>query len=171
MTDDFGFASNNSVFVKLYLFIMLLAPVNFFEDLFSNFFVRQVEYNADGYSVELGYGLALQDALIKVHVNNSANLVPDWIFSIFRFSHPPLVERLNAIDYGICNFTELSNVEEAKQAYSDKFKDVLEQRHTHSDGIQAEEMEGGDCEEGEVPVQKHSGLQFGNLQLREALLR
>ena len=172
MTDDFGFASNTSVFIKLYLFIMLLAPVNFFEDLVSNFMVRQIEYNADRYSVDLGYGLALQDALIKVHVNNSANLVPDWIFSIFRFNHPPLVERLNAIDAAMCQLTETTAAEEAKQAYAEKFTDTLAQRHNHSDAIQGDQMEGGACEEaGEVAVQKDRALQYGKFQLREALLK
>jgi STE24 endopeptidase len=48
----------------------------------------------------LGYGGALQQALIKLQVGNLGNMNPDWLFSEYHYSHPPLVERLHALRIG-----------------------------------------------------------------------
>lgn len=45
----------------------------------------------------LGYGQALQQALIKLQVGNLGNMNPDHLYSEYHYSHPPLVERLHAL--------------------------------------------------------------------------
>jgi STE24 endopeptidase len=68
--------------------------------------VRSIEFAADKYSTDLGYGLSLRDGLVAIHVNNQANLNPDWLYSFFKFDHPPMIERLNAIDKRITQIAE-----------------------------------------------------------------
>lgn len=60
--------------------------------------IRRMEFNADKYSVEKGYGFALRDSLIAIHINNQANLNPDWLYALLKFDHPALIERLQAMD-------------------------------------------------------------------------
>lgn len=40
---------------------------------------------------------ALKSGLIKISTENLGNLNPDPLYSTYHYSHPPLVERLNAI--------------------------------------------------------------------------
>jgi Zn-dependent protease with chaperone function len=69
MPADFGF-SEKSVFVSLSLFFMLLEPLMEVLSIQQVAMVRMMEFNADKYSVEKGYGQALKDGLIAIHVNN-----------------------------------------------------------------------------------------------------
>ena len=80
--------------------------------------VRRMEFNADKFSVEMGYGIALRDGLIAIHVNNQANLNPDWLYALLKFDHPALVERLQAIDNEIIKYVK------SKTGYSLSFDDA-----------------------------------------------
>ena len=73
--------------------------------------VRYIEFKADKYSVDLGYGMSLRDGLIAIHVNNQANLNPDWLYALFKFDHPALIERLGAIDKIIMDIAKKENPE------------------------------------------------------------
>jgi hypothetical protein len=88
--------------------------------------------------VEKGYGLALRNSLIALHVNNAANLNPDKLYAMLKFNHPALVERLNAIDLYILKVTieikkgssySVDKFEELKDAYMEAFKDSIIKRH------------------------------------------
>eukprot|EP00055_Hartaetosiga_balthica_P005023 m.14070 g.14070 ORF g.14070 m.14070 type:complete len:93 (-) comp4247_c0_seq2:99-377(-) len=56
------------------------------------------EFQADRFSVSLGKGEELSEALIKLHRDNSSFPVNDWLFSALHHSHPPIVQRLAAIE-------------------------------------------------------------------------
>jgi STE24 endopeptidase len=56
------------------------------------------EFQADAFAVSLGYAGQLKSGLIKIHVKNLGNVNPDSWYSAWNYSHPPLIERLNAID-------------------------------------------------------------------------
>lgn len=121
--------------------------------------VRYIEFKADEFSVNLGYGLSLRDGLVAIHVNNQANLNPDWIYSFFKFDHPPMIERLNAIDNKIKQMAEKKtggksvSMTDAVEAYEEIFKESMEKKHGEQlkfadkfkEGINAE-MEGGNFE-------------------------
>lgn len=62
-----------------------------------NLYSRHNEFQADRFAVNLGYGELLQSALVKLHVENKGNLNPDPLYSALHYSHPPLIERLDAI--------------------------------------------------------------------------
>jgi len=77
---------------------MLLTPVVYLLGIIGTRITRAMEFAADRFSVERGYGAYLRSGLIAVHVNNAANLNPDWLYAFLHFDHPALVERLAAIE-------------------------------------------------------------------------
>ena len=65
-----------------------------------------MEFKADKFSVNMGYGKYLRSALIRIHVQNSSNLNPDWMYAKIKFDHPGLVERLNDIDKFVMEYVK-----------------------------------------------------------------
>lgn len=103
----FGFSVSASeptpVCIGLVLFIQSTwTPVDKILTLCVNINSRANEFAADNYAKELGMGADLASGLIKISIENLGNLVPDSLYSLYHFSHPPLVERLAAIreDFG-----------------------------------------------------------------------
>lgn len=89
------------VFVGLMLFTQTFwSPVDKALSLVMNFNSRANEFAADRFSNKLGMGDALKSGLVKISVENLGNMVPDELYSLYHFSHPPLVERLKAIGNG-----------------------------------------------------------------------
>jgi STE24 endopeptidase len=62
-----------------------------------NHFTRSKEFQADGFAKKHGYGALLKSALIKLLSDNLAVFHPDPIHSAWHLSHPPLIERLEAL--------------------------------------------------------------------------
>ncbi|KAK6091255.1 zinc metalloprotease [Batrachochytrium dendrobatidis] len=62
-----------------------------------NLISRHDEFQADAYAKNRNYATDLKNGLIKIHLKNSSNLNPDKLYSIWHYSHPPLVERLSAL--------------------------------------------------------------------------
>ena len=121
------------------LFTMILDPtISYILSVFEVWRIRQIEFAADRYSVEKGYGLALRNSLIALHVNNAANLNPDKLYAMLKFNHPALVERLHAIDLYILKVImeikkgksyTVDNFEELKDTYMEAFKESIIKRH------------------------------------------
>jgi hypothetical protein len=42
-----------------------------------------------------------QMGLVKMSIENRSNLDPDSMYSLYHYSHPPLLQRLSAIDEGM----------------------------------------------------------------------
>lgn len=63
-----------------------------------NAWSRYNEFQADAFSVNLGYGKELKSGLIKLQTANLSTMSPDPWYSTYHYSHPPLVERLKAIE-------------------------------------------------------------------------
>ncbi len=73
-------------------FTALLSPV-------TNYFSRRDEFQADAWSKKLcGSGKPLSTALIKLNKENLSEITPPEIYSIFYYSHPPLLERIRAVE-------------------------------------------------------------------------
>ncbi|KAI8822201.1 peptidase family M48-domain-containing protein [Fimicolochytrium jonesii] len=92
----FGFATE-PVLIGFTLFQYLLGPVETVLGFLQNMVSRRNEFQADSFAKKLGYGTLLKSALTKLHVENKGTLNPDPWYSAWHYSHPPLVERLNAI--------------------------------------------------------------------------
>jgi len=100
----FGFRFKNPmpVFIGLVLFSQVfMYPVDKILNLIMNYNSRYNEFMADNYAVKLGMGEKLKSGLIKISIENLGNMVPDYLYSTYHFSHPPLVERLRAIDVAL----------------------------------------------------------------------
>ena len=53
---------------------------------------------ADAFAVSLGRAAQLRTALVKLNNDNLGFPVYDWLFSAWHHSHPPLLERMAALD-------------------------------------------------------------------------
>lgn len=59
---------------------------------------RCAHTQADGFAVKLGLGTELRAALLKLEEKNKSTMNVDPLYSAYHYSHPPLEERLKAID-------------------------------------------------------------------------
>ena len=92
----FGFGEVNYGFA----YILLSAGLGLVQPLTSlvmNARSRKAEYRADEQAVKEGYGEAMVSALKKLARENFAHLAPSRINVVLEYSHPPLGERINAI--------------------------------------------------------------------------
>ena len=60
--------------------------------------VAFVHHKADAFAFELGRGKPLVKALIKLNNDNKGFPVYDSLYSAFHNTHPPLLERIGAIE-------------------------------------------------------------------------
>ena len=95
---SFGF-NWHSKFIAFLLFAKIFGVISFALGRVQNFMVRGIEFEADQFALQLGYKDLMITALIKIHIENAANLNPDWWYAQFHFSHPELVERIRALGY------------------------------------------------------------------------
>ncbi|KAH8044293.1 hypothetical protein JL722_14771 [Aureococcus anophagefferens] len=82
-------------FSQAYIF-----PVDHALSFFMTWNSRRMEFQADQYGTNLGYAAPLQRGLVKITFENLGVLDPDPLFSTYHHSHPPLVQRLRAIEEG-----------------------------------------------------------------------
>lgn len=93
---DFGFSSKNvPCLVELMLFqVVMLAPAEKMSEFAMNMLSRSNEFAADAYAKDLGMGINLASGLVKLQKENLGNMVPDALYSMYHFTHPPVVERM-----------------------------------------------------------------------------
>ncbi|GMN45024.1 hypothetical protein TIFTF001_014215 [Ficus carica] len=63
-----------------------------------NLVSRSFEFQADIFAKKLGYNSTLRAALVKLQEENLSAMNTDPWYSAYHYSHPPLVERLAALD-------------------------------------------------------------------------
>lgn len=106
MYSSFGYhfettsAIPHAVGISLFL-TTLWQPVNQVLQFVLTLNTRKNEFQADAFAVKLGYAEKLSSALVKLQIENLSNMNPDSLYSAYHYSHPPLVERLAAINVGI----------------------------------------------------------------------
>ncbi|KAG5501358.1 hypothetical protein JKF63_03170 [Porcisia hertigi] len=59
---------------------------------------RRNEFQADRFAVTMGYCESLKRGLLKIMKENRGSLTSDPLYSAFHHTHPPVLERLQAID-------------------------------------------------------------------------
>ncbi|CAH9097118.1 unnamed protein product [Cuscuta europaea] len=97
MFQSFGF-DTQPVLIGLLIFQHTVIPLQHLVSFGLNLVSRAFEFQADAFAKELGYGLPLRAALVKLQEENSSAMNTDPWYSAYHHSHPPLVERLAAID-------------------------------------------------------------------------
>ena len=97
MHEAFGFTEVNYgfAFVLLGGLLGLIQPLT---GMAMNAYSRHAEYRADAQAVKEGYGEALVGGLKKLARENYANLAPSKALVVLEYSHPPLSERIAAIE-------------------------------------------------------------------------
>lgn len=84
--------------VGLFLFGVLASPLGLLLSPVANGISRRREYQADAYSLELyDHPTALEEGLIRLTEMNLSNLFPHPLAVIFYYSHPPLLQRVEAL--------------------------------------------------------------------------
>ena len=84
--------------LNLLAFGILYSPVSKIAGLVLNRYSRKNEFEADAYAASTYHGPSLKEALKKLSVNNLSNLTPHPLYVFFHYSHPPVLQRLKAID-------------------------------------------------------------------------
>jgi STE24 endopeptidase len=92
------YVAEPSIYTGLVFFGLLYAPVELLLSVFLQIVSRQHEYAADAYAVHTTDDPAvLAAALKKLAVHNLANLTPHPFYVFLHYSHPPIWQRLQAI--------------------------------------------------------------------------
>lgn len=91
-------ANQLAVHINLIAFGLLFAPVSMISGLIMNLVSRKNEFEADAFAAETFSGKELATALKKLSVDNLSNLTPHPLYVFFHYSHPPMLERLRAMN-------------------------------------------------------------------------
>ncbi len=86
-----------SFHIGLIAFGILYSPISTIIGLGMNILSRKNEYAADKFAGDNYNAEYLASALKKLSVKNLSNLTPHPLYVFFHYSHPPLLERLNAL--------------------------------------------------------------------------
>jgi len=93
------YIENVSTYAGLVFFGMLYASMAFFLNLITLGISRKNEYEADQFAIKTTlFRDPMVAALKKLSVNNFSNLVPHPFYVFLHYSHPPVLERIKAID-------------------------------------------------------------------------
>nr|XP_018902752.1 PREDICTED: CAAX prenyl protease 1 homolog [Bemisia tabaci] len=94
----FGFFDSQPVFIGLVIVQQFVfSPYNAILSFLLTILCRKFEFQADAFALALGKEEYLQAALIKLNKDNLSFPIYDWLFSMWHLSHPPLLERLEAL--------------------------------------------------------------------------
>lgn len=97
--DAFGFTNEQPIMIGFLLFNEVLSPTDSLVKLMMNILTRKMEFEADDFSLKLGYANELASSLIKLQIQNLSSMDADWMYSSYHYSHPILTERLKAIGW------------------------------------------------------------------------
>lgn len=91
-------AKEGSFHLGIVAFGILYSPISMVLGILMNLISRSNEFAADRFAAIHFNGKILQEALKKLSVKNLSNLRPHPAVVFVHYSHPPLLERLKAID-------------------------------------------------------------------------
>lgn len=94
---SFGFETQ-PVLVGLIIFQHTVIPLQHLVSFGLNLVSRAFEFQADAFAKKLGYTKELRAGLVKLQEENLSAMNTDPLYSAYHYSHPPLVERLAALD-------------------------------------------------------------------------
>jgi len=90
-------ANEGSFHLGILAFGLLYSPLSLILGLAMNVMSRKNEFAADRYAGENYNPKPLQEALKKLSINHLSNLRPHPAYVFFYYSHPPLLQRLQAL--------------------------------------------------------------------------
>jgi len=86
-----------SFHIGMVAFGLLFSPVSMIIGLVGNWHSRKNEYAADRFAANFRLSDPLISALKKLSSNSLSNPTPHWLYVIFNYSHPPLLQRMAAL--------------------------------------------------------------------------
>lgn len=86
-----------SFHLNILAFGILYTPVSHVLSIFMNMNSRKHEFEADGFAKKTSDANAMISALKKLSVDNLSNLTPHPAYVFVHYSHPPLLERIKAL--------------------------------------------------------------------------
>lgn len=95
----FGFVDCRPTLIGLVIiFQFIFSPYNELLSFVLTVLSRHFEFEADRFAKNLGFAVKLRSALVKLNKDNLGFPLSDWLYSTWHYSHPPLLERLGALD-------------------------------------------------------------------------
>jgi len=91
-------ADQPSFHMGLVAFSLLYSPISMLMGIFMNRLSRKYEYEADDYAKTTSDANALKTCLKKMSVHHLSNLQPHPAYVYVNYSHPPLLDRLKALN-------------------------------------------------------------------------
>ncbi|MCK5529201.1 MAG: M48 family metallopeptidase [Kiritimatiellae bacterium] len=90
---------NLSIYMSLFLFGFLYSPVSMLVGIVESIISRKHEFQADAYAAETsGLGESMISGLKQLSVDNLSNLTPHPFTVFLTYSHPPVLQRIRAIE-------------------------------------------------------------------------
>tara|TARA_Y100000287_G_scaffold186123_1_gene192009 strand:- start:2020 stop:3276 length:1257 start_codon:yes stop_codon:yes gene_type:complete len=90
--------SEASFHLGLIGFSIVFSPISMLSGILMNYISRKNEFEADAYAKETFNGEDLSLALKKLSVDSLSNIYPHPLYVFFHYSHPPLIQRLRALN-------------------------------------------------------------------------
>lgn len=91
-------AEQASFHLGLVAFSILFTPISMLLSLLSNRMSRKHEYQADHFAAKFGLSKPLISGLKKLSIKSLSNLNPDPLFVKVHYSHPTLLQRIEALE-------------------------------------------------------------------------
>lgn len=86
-----------SYYIGAFLFMIAFSAISWLPGIFQLSFSRKHEYEADAFAKETANGKDLSSALLKLSSDNLTNLTPHPLKVLFSYSHPPILDRIKAL--------------------------------------------------------------------------
>jgi len=94
----FGFHDSQPVLIGLMIVLQYItAPYSALIGFLMSVLSRTFEFQADQFAAKLGHAEDLMSALVKLNNDNLGFPVYDWLYSAWHHSHPPLLQRIEAL--------------------------------------------------------------------------
>ncbi len=97
LSTAFGFEDAHFGF-GLIIFGVLLSPLAIIIGAITSGISRKHEYQADKYAADHGFKIPMMSALKTLSKENFSNLTPHPLYVKLTYSHPPVGDRLEAIN-------------------------------------------------------------------------
>ncbi|XP_021347754.1 CAAX prenyl protease 1 homolog [Mizuhopecten yessoensis] len=94
----FGFDTRPILIGMLIIFQFIFSPYHEVLSFCMTVLSRKFEFEADAFAKRMKKASDLKSSLIKLNKDNLGFPVVDWLYSTWSYSHPPLLERLKALE-------------------------------------------------------------------------